>query len=192
MNWIDAFIVITVLGFGLAGLFRGLIKEVGSLIGVIGGIFLGFRLNPPLVKLMGKILPLNSSVLSVIAFALVFMAVVVVVFFLMNLLNKLVKSLLLGGVDKIFGFLFGAFKGLLLASILVIIISFFAFVDALEQTLLKSRLAEGTAAIAPFMYSKITGEDVGEDLDIKEKLGGILSDEESEEYSGEKSEEDTD
>lgn len=180
MNWIDALILIMVLGFGVGGLFRGLIKEVGSLLGVIGGIFLGFRLNPVMVKFIGKIIPINDAIISVIAFSLIFLIVVVLVHFLMNLVNKLMQSLLLGGVDKVLGFLFGAFKGLLLASVVVILISLLTFINSVERAVMESKLASGTAKVAPFVYNKITGKDVSEDLGITDKLSQYLFNKDSE------------
>jgi membrane protein required for colicin V production len=181
MNWIDALILILIIGFSIGGLFRGLIKEVGSLVGVIGGIFLGYRFNPVLVKLLDKFLPLNQQVLAIIAFSVVFLSIVIIAQVLMNLLNKLVKSLLLGGVDRIFGFLFGGIKGLFISSILVILISLFSFLNSVERALLESKLATGTAKVAPFLYQKISGKEISDDLNIEKKIQEFIFEEEPEE-----------
>ena len=175
MNWIDALIAIIVLSFTFLGLRNGLIREAFSLAGIVLGILVATRYGDTVVSLFG---PRASELPSAIVFAVIIIAVAALFIWLGHLLHKVAKALFLGWADRLFGSVFGFAKGLLLASLLLIILSLFSFFPALGDKMQSSALAPKVIKVAPATYNLITGSQVGEDLNIKRWLEKFLQESE--------------
>ena len=136
MNMFDAIIIGITLILAIKGYFNGIIKEVGGLIGIIGGLFLaskfyhqsGVYINDNLLEIP------NKSAIDLIGFISVFVGFWVVVVFIGFLISKILKASALGGLDRLFGFLFGGMKFFLLISIIVSLLWQVVFIkDKLEK-----------------------------------------------------------
>jgi membrane protein required for colicin V production len=171
MNWIDALIAIIVLSFTFLGLRNGLIREAFSLAGIVLGILVATRYGDTLVSLFG---PRASELPSAIVFAVIIVAVAALFIWLGHLLHRVAKALFLGWADRIFGSVFGFAKGLLLASLLLIILSLFSFFPALGDKIQSSALAPKVIKVAPATYNLLSGSQVSEDLNIKRWLEKFL------------------
>ena len=124
MNPFDILIIV-ILGYCLVrGLFRGLVKEISSIIGVLGGFYAAYSYYPLVAKWLSRVIS-NTSYLHILSFLIIFCFVLIVI----NILGIIIKYLLdiafLGWVDRIFGFIFGFSKGVLIVSILFIILTTF-------------------------------------------------------------------
>lgn len=103
-------IAITVL-LGLKGLFKGFIKEVFGLIGIVGGIFVASRLSEQVGEVIKPVLGLkNEATISLIGFIAALIAFWLVVYVIGMVLSKVTSMSGLGIVDRILGFAFGAAK----------------------------------------------------------------------------------
>jgi len=124
MNALDVVIGI-ILVFGLVrGIFRGLVEEASSIIGIFGGIYGAvFYYNDAAAFLRRWIS--DTAYANIIGFLVIFG----LIFILVSVLGVLIKYLLniasLGWFDRLCGAAFGSIKGLLIASVLLFTLTTF-------------------------------------------------------------------
>lgn len=115
----DLIILTITLILGLKGLFRGLIKEVFGIIGIIGAIFVASRISKEIGDLIAPILVLeNEATIKLIGFITAVLFVWIIVYSAGVIVSKIFSASGLGVVDKIFGFIFGAAKIFLIFSVI--------------------------------------------------------------------------
>jgi len=158
MNLFDVLSII-ILGYGLVrGLFRGLLKELASIIGVIGGFYLAYSYyGHPAGYLKGFIE--NPGYRQLSGFLIIFCTVLVVVAGLAMVLKYLLNIVFLGWVDRAAGAVFGLLKGVLIVSVLFLMLTAFlpkgtAF---LQNSLLAphvSQVSEKLANVVPLYLKK--------------------------------------
>ena len=137
MNTLDI-VFCVILGFlGLRGIFRGLVKEVASILGLILGFVLANVFHGELAPLLEK--PLGGPGLAnLVAYLGIFLGTVAVVFLTAALIRKILKLIMLGWLDSIGGGFLGFFKGALLCSIIVLALT--AFLPSKATILTESQL----------------------------------------------------
>lgn len=124
MNLLDG-VLIVILGYCLIrGIFRGLIKEVSAIIGVLGGYYAAYTYYPSIARLLARWIS-NPGYLNIISFLLLFMAVFWIVSITGVVLKYLMNIAFLGWTDRISGALFGALKALLISLILILVLTTF-------------------------------------------------------------------
>ncbi|RMG76196.1 MAG: CvpA family protein [Bacteroidetes bacterium] len=109
MNYLDIVILIPVLYFGFNGLRKGLIKELSSLAALVLGIYAALYWNSFAYQYLTAH-QITSKYIMPLSFALTFIAVVVFVHLIGKLLDKLIKVIALGMVNRLLGMLFGFLK----------------------------------------------------------------------------------
>ena len=115
----DIIIIAITLILGLKGLFRGLIKEVFGIIGIIGAIFVASRIAKETGDLLAPILVLdNQATIKLIGFVVALVGVWIVVYSAGMILSKIFSASGLGFIDRFFGFVFGAAKIFLIFSVI--------------------------------------------------------------------------
>jgi membrane protein required for colicin V production len=120
MNYLDIIILIPVLWLGYIGFKKGLIIELATLLALIGGIFAAVKFSNFASDVLQDVV--ESKYLSLVAFCVTFIAVVVFVFMLGKLLEKAIKLTGLGLVNRVTGALFGVLKALAFTGGLFLII----------------------------------------------------------------------
>ncbi|MFO7970250.1 MAG: CvpA family protein [Desulfobacterales bacterium] len=124
MNFFDI-IVIVILGYCLIrGIFRGLVKELSSIIGVFGGFYAAYTYYPILAKPLSKWIA-NTGYLNLLSFMIIFCGVFIIISILGIIINYLLKIVFLGWLDRVSGAMFGAVKGILIVSVLLIALTAF-------------------------------------------------------------------
>ena len=124
MNFFDI-IVIVILGYCLIrGVFRGLIKELSSIIGVFGGFYAAFTYYMLLAKPLSKWIT-NTGYLNILSFLIIFCGVFIIISILGVIINYLLKIAFMSWLDRILGSVFGAMKGILIVSVLLIALTAF-------------------------------------------------------------------
>jgi len=124
VNFFDI-IVIVILGYCLIrGVFRGLIKELSSIIGVLGGFYAAFTYYMLLAKPLSKWIT-NTGYLNILSFLIIFCGVFIIISILGVIINYLLKIAFLSWLDRILGSVFGAMKGILIVSVLLIALTAF-------------------------------------------------------------------
>ncbi len=115
----DLIIIAITLLLGLKGLFRGFIKEVFGLLGIVGAIFVASRISKELGDLIAPILVLeNEATIKLIGFIVALVVVWLVIYSAGVVVSKIFSASGLGAIDRIFGFIFGALKIFLIFAVI--------------------------------------------------------------------------
>ena len=123
MSYIDIIILVLLVAFGIGGLRKGIITEAATLLGLGLGLYGAFHFSDFTAEQLVKYVEIDQKYLNVISFAVTFIVVAVLVYLLGRLIAKLVKAINLGFLDKIGGFLIGLAKGVLIASLIIMLMN---------------------------------------------------------------------
>jgi membrane protein required for colicin V production len=124
MNAFDI-IVVVILAYSLIrGLFRGLVKELASIIGVLGGFFAAYSFYKVGASYLSGLVS-NPAYRNILAFLVIFCAVAVLVNVLAIIIKYLLKIVFLGWLDRLGGFAFGVVKGVLIVSVIFLALTAF-------------------------------------------------------------------
>jgi membrane protein required for colicin V production len=116
--WVD-YGIVGVIGFSaLVGMLRGVIREVFALAAWGLAIWVGFRFSRDVSVLLNDWVPL-PSLREILAFAVLFLASLIVASWAGFLVSKGLQSVGLSGIDRGAGLLFGVARGMLVVSVLV-------------------------------------------------------------------------
>ena len=163
MNPFDI-IIIVILGYSLVrGIFRGLVKEVSSIIGVLGGFYAAFTYYTILAKFLSGLIK-ETAYLNILSFLIIFCGVLIIVGILGVIIKYLLNIAFLGWVDRIGGVGFGLVKGILIASILFITLT--AFLPKGSAFLKNSMLAPHVSWASEKM-AKIVSKEMKQDFTAK-------------------------
>ncbi|HVZ14771.1 MAG TPA: CvpA family protein [Bauldia sp.] len=121
LTLLDLIVLIVVLISALLAMVRGFVREVLSIASWIIAAGAAYFLYKPLVPLVSPYIE-SDTVAKVIAAAVVFVIAVIVASYVTTKISDYVIDSRVGAVDRIFGLLFGAARGVLL---LVIALAFF-------------------------------------------------------------------
>ena len=124
MNPFDMLIVVVVSFCLIRGIFRGLIKELASIVGVLGGFYAAYTYYPALQGWFASWVS-STAYRSVLSFLVIFCSVFLVIGFLGVIIKYLLNIAFLGWVDRICGAVFGIVKAVLIVSVLMIALTTF-------------------------------------------------------------------
>ena len=115
----DLVIITITLLLGLKGLFRGIIKEIFGIIGIIGAIFVASRISTQTGELIAPVLVLeNQATIKLIGFVIALVIVWLIAYSAGVVVSKIFSASGLGIIDRFFGFLFGMAKIFLIFSVI--------------------------------------------------------------------------
>ncbi len=155
MTGLDLLVVAVVAVSGLAGLMRGLVREVFSL----GAWVLAFLFAKSLAPIVAPWVPgVESEALRhFAAIVVVFVAILLLASLSGTVLAGMVKWVGLGFYDKFMGLVFGALRG----GIIVLLLTLLAGLTALPQTrlwqdaLLRAQLESGARMAMPWLPARL-------------------------------------
>jgi membrane protein required for colicin V production len=122
MGFLDIVLVIPILFGAYMGFRKGLIIEVCSLIALGAGVYLGLKFSDLVAGWINSLMSEPSRYVNLIAFSIVFIAVVVLVFFLGKILERGINLAMLKPINKIFGAVFGLAKMVLFTGVILVIV----------------------------------------------------------------------
>jgi membrane protein required for colicin V production len=156
MNLLDM-VIIVILGYCLIrGIFRGLVKEISSIIGVLTGFYAAYTYFPILAKPLARWIS-NIAYLNILSFMIIFCFIFILISILGIIIKYLLNIAFLGWVDRICGAGFGMIKGILIVS--VVLISLTAFLPKGAPIIKNSLLSPPVTLIAEKMV-KIVSKDM--------------------------------
>lgn len=125
MGIFDIIVVIIILFFAYKGFKNGLIKELGSLVALIAGIFLAIRFSDFMDSIISNNTIIDSEYVPILSFAVIFIAVVVCVILFSKILDKFIKAIKLDWLNKLGGVFFSTAKTvLILGGLFFLVIQF--------------------------------------------------------------------
>ena len=119
MNWIDLILVTVLALFGFRGYFRGLFREVFSIIGLIAGFALAVRYDDPVATVFRSHWQLPEFLIKGAAFVAIFFAAYFVSSLLGWLLHRSERAIFLRGVNRLGGVAVGLTKGVAITALAV-------------------------------------------------------------------------
>lgn len=120
MSWLDIIILVPILIGLVRGLMKGLVVEIASIAAILLG-FIGSRMwGAMFAAWLIEQFSWPESVCVVIAYALLFVGISVVLHILAKLLTKLFKTVALGWLNRLLGGLFGTLKWMIIVLLLVL------------------------------------------------------------------------
>ncbi|MFC1857792.1 CvpA family protein [Thermodesulfobacteriota bacterium] len=163
MNPLDILISV-IIGFCLIrGIFRGLVKELSSIIGVFAGFYFAYTYYPEVAKLLSRWIS-NEGYLNILSFLIVFCGLVLIIGILGIVIRYLLKITFLGWVDRICGAGFGFMKGILIVSVLLVV--FTAFLPK-GVPILKNSLLSPYVTIISEKMAKVVPKDMKHEFSSK-------------------------
>lgn len=165
MNALD-YTLIAVFGYCLGrGVFRGLVKELSSIIGVLGGFYAAYSYYPLLAKPLANWIT-NPGYLNIISFLILFVSIYLVVSFTGVVIKHLMNIAFLGWIDRVCGALFGSLKGLLIISIMILMLTAFLPKNAmiLKRSIITQNMMNFSAA-----FVKVVPQDMRRGFQAKMK-----------------------
>jgi len=117
MNHLDIIILIPALWFGYKGFTHGLIRELAGLAALILGIYAAFMFSEMVAKWIN-----HPAIPKEVYFAITFLIVLVAVFLLGRLVEKIIKLVIPEFVNNILGAVFGVAKVMVIFSVIIFFI----------------------------------------------------------------------
>jgi membrane protein required for colicin V production len=147
----------------IRGIFRGLIKEVSSIVGVLAGFYAAYTYYPQIAGFLKRWME-QAAYANIISFLVLFC----LVFFIISIIGVIIKYVMniafMGWFDRICGAVFGCIKGLLIVSVLLMI--FTTFLPRGTPFIQKSLLAPHVAVVSEKM-ARVVSKDMKHEFNEK-------------------------
>jgi len=137
MSPFDYFILTVLIVSSIYGVYRGLIKEVLSLTGLVLSFYLASNFDNSLANLVP--IENKSDFLIISAFILIFVSTLILTSLLIKIISKVLKFAGLSILNRFFGFIFGMARGLVVVLVILYLnqlIPFINLIDPTESTLI--------------------------------------------------------
>lgn len=159
----DIILIIILIYCFIRGIFRGIVKEISSLIGVLGGFYAAFTYYKGAGIYLKKWIS-DPNYINILSFLIIFISVFLIISALGIVIKYILKIVYLGWVDRVFGGVFGILKGILIGSVLLII--FTAYLSKDSDTIKNSKLFPYFTAISDKMI-KVTPKELKDEYQTK-------------------------
>lgn len=153
MSLVDVVILVVLGLFLLKGVLRGLLKEVCSLLGLILGGLLAFYLHLPIAQWLMDMFHWPSQLCVALGFLTIFISTILIFGALGYALNRFVKLVLLGGLNRLTGALFGALQGVVLLSLILFAMNSASLPEGVRKQLKRSELSPPFAELGKNIFS---------------------------------------
>ena len=91
MNFLDALIIAPLLWGAYQGFQKGLIFEVAMILGLIAGVYLGFKFSGLVYELLQKVVSDEGQLLNYLSFFIVFGVIILIFIFYAKLMEAVLK-----------------------------------------------------------------------------------------------------
>ncbi len=163
MNFFDIAVII-IMGYCLVrGIFRGLIKEISSIVGVLGGFYAAYTYYGHLGKLLARWIS-DTAYLNILSFLIIFVGVFLIISILGVIIKYILNISFLGWFDRIFGALFGLIRGGLIVCVIFILLT--AFLPKGAPIIAKSILSPHVSQVSEKMV-KVVSHNMKRDFSLK-------------------------
>jgi membrane protein required for colicin V production len=123
MNYFDIIFIIAFLWSAYRGITKGFVVMAASLAALILGIWGAIRFSNLTYIVLSQSFELITQYRSLIAFALTFIVIVILVHLVARLIERLLKAVALGFLNRIAGLFFGIIKTAFILSVILVVIN---------------------------------------------------------------------
>ncbi|EPR74009.1 hypothetical protein ADIWIN_0969 [Winogradskyella psychrotolerans RS-3] len=175
MSIIDIILAALLLFGFVRGLFKGLFVEVASLLALVLGVYGAIHFSDFAAGFLEPKVDWSEKTINIVAFAITFVVIVLVISLAGKALTKLADFAALGIINKLAGAVFGALKiGLILSVLLSVFHKMNNTLPFMEkEDLEKSMLYKPVKSLAPMIFPSIikseSEEEDAEEENTKEK-----------------------
>lgn len=163
MNILDIIILICLILALIQGLIKGFISQAISIVSLILGIWASGRFAGVVCQWLSQYINGSEQVLRIVAFSLIFIAIITALILAGKALEAVIKLVMLGWVNRLLGALFSLVKWLLVIGLVIIafnaINESFNLVsqDTLAQSKLYPLITEFANRIFPYLKNLLLG-----------------------------------
>ena len=143
MNFVDILIWGVLLLFVVKGFLKGLVKEACSLLGLLAGGWAAFKYYHSLAETIRPLIHLPYGIALVLSFIFIFLVIGLLFYLFGHLLTVVCKVMLLGGINRIGGVLFGLLEGAFLLCMVLYFCNAMPMPEKVRSWLSHSRTAQG-------------------------------------------------
>jgi len=111
MSLVDILIWAILLIFVVKGFWKGLVREVCTLLGLVAGGWAAFRYSSSLAETIRPFIHLPQHVAAALSFLCIFFLIGLLFFLFGHLLTVIFKVMLLGGINRVGGVIIGLLEG---------------------------------------------------------------------------------
>jgi membrane protein required for colicin V production len=154
VNPLDALLLILLVPFAFRGYFRGFCRETLGLVGVFGGALAAAAAGPDLANALLDRHALPAIAAWPVAYAAIFLAAFLLAALAGRAADVLARALLLGGVNRVAGALFGCAKGAAVLGFALLLCEHFVPSSSLTEVIAASRLGRPLEQIAGSVVQK--------------------------------------
>ena len=144
MNALDIVILILVIVPSVFGFKKGFLKSVFSLVSILIGLYLATKYHSFIADFIGIVIH-NEKITTIFSFLLIILGIYLLGNFIAGKISKLNAAT--KTVDGIAGFFFGALKGLIIVSLLLILFRYINFIP--DDMVMSSRIYPYIVDFAP-------------------------------------------
>jgi len=140
----DVIVALILIVFVVRGAWMGFMRQLAAFLALVGSYWLGGRYSRELMPYVGKFIE-NPKLVFLVSFGLLFFLSALLFILGGKVLHRVMEISLLGWFDRFLGFLLGAVKGVVLASLLYMFLasSLSASNDLLKKSISSRYLAQG-------------------------------------------------
>jgi len=121
VNIIDIIIVCCCVPAVIHGLSKGFVSQAFSLVALILGVWLSFKFSNAVGEWLVTYIDLPSTVIHVIAFALIMLVVMLITHLAGKAVEGVLKVVMLGWLNKLLGIVFALLKAVLIIGLVIIL-----------------------------------------------------------------------
>ena len=120
---VESIFVAILLYAAYKGFSKGIVIQAASLVALILGIYCAIKFSGVTATFLIEKLDLQTQYISLIAFAVTFVGIVILVHLVARIIDKFIKAIALGFVNRAFGGFFAVLKTAFIISIVLVIVN---------------------------------------------------------------------
>ena len=123
---LDITILVIVAASAIWGIVKGFVRQIASIAALLLGLWCAFKFTAPISAEIKEFLSLEiaQNVMHVVIFAAIFLLVMIASHFISKGIESILKLSMLGWLNRLLGFLFGAIKATILLSVIAYIVNY--------------------------------------------------------------------
>ena len=156
MSIFDIVLLVIISGFGLFGLWFGLVDTLVSLVGTVVAVYFASRYYEPVANWLQNLTGWGANFSKVLIFILAFIIITRIVGLIFWVFRKILKIFtripFIRGLDRILGLVFGLVEGVIFLGISLFFISRFPLGETFMSWMVNSQVAPGLVKIASLLW----------------------------------------